>query len=389
MTTILTINAGSSSLKVSLFYAGEETAYATASIEGIGVGQAIFVPEIGDSKETHNVTANDHHDAAAIVKEWIQSTLKDGDDVQAAAYRVVHGGDRFKDATIIDDEVVSYLEDITPLAPNHMPPAVACIRAFRETYPEIMHVACFDTAFFHDVPEVARTLALPKRLREQNLRRYGFHGLSYEYLIGNLAEHEGTDIANGRTIIAHLGSGASIAALKDGHPIDMTMGLTPASGIVMSTRSGDIDPGLFDFLMKEEGASAETIRNTLYKESGLLGVSETTADMRQLLADQATDPRAKLAIDLFCYIIRKQIGAYTAALGGVDNIVFSAGIGERSAPIREHILEALTYLGFELNTEANNTNERRISTEDSRVGVYVIPTREDAVLVKKATELLG
>ncbi len=387
MKKIITINAGSSSLKVSLFNTDSEEAYASASIEGIGVGQAILVPEINGSKETHDIIAADHHAAAAVIKEWLRGIIEEGDTINAAAYRVVHGGDRYKDATIIDDDVVSYLEEITPLAPNHMPAAVACIRAFRDAYPAIVHVACFDTAFFHSIPDVARTLALPKRLRDQGLRRYGFHGISYEYLFDHFVHNEGESAkAHSRVIIAHLGSGASIAAIKDGKPIDMTMGLTPASGIVMSTRSGDVDPGIFDFLMQEEGASPDTVRNTLYKESGLLGVSETTADMRQLLEDRKTDPRAKLAIDLFCYTIRKQIGAYSAALDGVDSIIFSAGIGERSAPIREQVLEGLEYLGVEVDSEKNQQNARTISKDSSSVGVYVIPTREDAVLVAKAQQ---
>lgn len=388
MKKIITINAGSSSLKVSLFDSAEEDAYASATVEGIGVGQAIFVPEIDGTKRTENIVSDNHHQAAATIKSWLQSTLDEGDTIGAAAYRVVHGGDRYKDAIAIDDDIVSYMESIAPLAPNHMPPAVACIRAFREVYPNILHVACFDTAFFHDIPDVARTLPLPKRLRDQGLRRYGFHGISYDYLLGDLQRKESEDVANGRVIICHLGSGASIAAIKGGGPVDMSMGLTPASGIIMSTRCGDIDPGVLDFLLKEEGATADSIRNTLYKESGLLGISETTADMRQLISDSESDPRAKLAIDIFCYTIRKRIGSYTAALGGVDAIVFSAGIGERSAPIRRQVLDGLEYLGVEVDQERNDQNKRLISSDGSAVKVYVIPTREDAVLVGKASSLL-
>ncbi len=388
MSTIITINAGSSSLKVSIFTSADSDALASVSLEGIGVGNGMMIIEKNDTKEKIPQESADHHEAAAIIKGWLESTLPSDAKIAAASYRVVHGGERFKDATVIDDDVVSYLAGITPLAPNHMPAAVACIEAFRAEYPEILHVACFDTAFFHDIPAVAKTLALPKRLRDQGMRRYGFHGISYDYLTNEYARKRGTE-ATGRIIIAHLGSGGSMTAVLNGKPIDMTMGLTPASGIVMSTRSGDIDPGVFDFLMKEEGASIDTVRNTLYKESGLLGISETTADMLQLLNTRDEDPRAKLAIEVYTYVIRKYIGAYTAALGGLDAIIFSAGIGERSAPIRGQVLEGLEYLGVFVDEAKNQANDYTISTEESKVAVHVIPTREDSVLVNKAQSLLG
>jgi acetate kinase len=372
---------------VAVFSEHSDTPIMSVSIEGIGTPEASLIPngEYGSGQTVK--AAIPHHKAASVAAFWwLNSRGIDSFSVRAVGHRVVHGGERYSESVRINDGVVTYLTAITSLAPNHMPVALTCIAEFRNKYYDAAHIACFDTAFFHEVPNVARTLALPRDIRDAGVRRYGFHGLSYEYLLQDFKRVEGEMAAFGRVIIAHLGSGASIAALKDGKPIDMSMGFTPASGIVMSTRTGDIDPGVIDFLIRERSMTIDEVNELLYEKSGLLGLSETTADMHSLLEKQHTDPRAQLAIDIFCYTVKKHIGAYAAALGGVDSIIFSAGIGERSSEVRARSLAGLEFMGVNVSTRKNEANERLISAPHSRVGVHVIPTHEDTVLVQKTRQ---
>lgn len=372
MVIILSVNAGSSSLKVSVFeQANLTTPKDTLSIEGIDISQ--------------------YQEAIQRVTTWLTDELSiQPQDIEAIGHRVVHGGEQYSNAARVTPDLLAYLGSITPLAPNHMPATLASLQAFLEAYPTASHVACFDTSFFHDLPEVARTLPLPLTLqKEHSIRRYGFHGLSYQSLLASFAKHEGPEAAHGRVIMAHLGSGASIAACKDGKPVDVSMGFTPVSGIMMSTRTGDIEPGVLVYLQKKLGLGADELLDFVTHKSGLLGVSESTADMYTLLQNQQNDPKSALAVELFCYKAKKTMGGYIAALGGVDSIMFSGGIGERSAEIRRRILDGLAFAGVELDEARNEQNERLISTSSSRVGVHVIPAQEDFSIVTQTIEVIN
>ncbi len=372
MVIILSVNAGSSSLKVSVFeQANLTTPKDTLSIEGIDISQ--------------------YQEAIQRVTTWLTDELSiQPQDIEAIGHRVVHGGEQYSNAARVTPDLLAYLGSITPLAPNHMPATLASLQAFLEAYPTASHVACFDTSFFHDLPEVARTLPLPLTLqKEHSIRRYGFHGLSYQSLLASFAKHEGPEAAHGRVIMAHLGSGASIAACKDGKPVDVSMGFTPVSGIMMSTRTGDIEPGVLVYLQKKLGLGADELLDFVTHKSGLLGVSESTADMYTLLQNQQNDPKSALAVELFCYKAKKTMGGYIAALGGVDSIMFSGGIGERSAEIRRRILDGLAFAGVELDEARNEQNERLISATSSRVGVHVIPAQEDFSIVTQTIEVIN
>lgn len=390
---LLSINAGSSSLKVSIFDEAKlKTPSASVSIEGIGTPNATLIPGgTYGSDAVEHLSIDDFNEAAEHIKLWLSTNLSiQGDDIKAIGYRVVHGGERYKSASLVTPELLDYLKSITALAPNHMPASLTAINAFIEAYPEATQVACFDTSFFHDIPDLAKTLPIPIGLqRENNIRRYGFHGLSYEYLLTNFKSYEGEHAANGRIIMAHLGSGASVAACKDGAPVDMSMGFTPVSGIMMSTRSGDLEPGLLSYLEKEKGMSTDEISDLVTHKSGLLGVSGLTSDMQILLQKQTEDADVALAVDLFCYKITKTIGSYIAALGGVDSIIFSGGIGERSAEVRARILQNFGFVGLELEETRNKANERLISTDDSKVGVHVIPASEDYSIITQTLNAIG
>lgn len=370
---LLTVNSGSSSLKLSLFDVQNlQIPRATLAIEDITVS---------DETVTHAIDQ---------IRLWLTDSLHvHQDDIEAVGYRVVHGGDRYSSAAYINEEMLRYFEQITELAPNHMPEAIIVINSFLEAYPKANHVACFDTGLFHEIPDVAKILSIPMSLqKELKIRRYGFHGLSYESLLASFKENEGSIARNGRIIMAHLGSGASVAAFRDGKPVDMSMGFTPASGIMMSTRSGDLDPSVLTFLQTMQKMNADELDDLIDNKSGLLGVSEISGDMKTLLDEQQNDPRAKLAIDLFCYQIKKAIGAYAASLGGVDSIIFSGGIGERSAEIRLRICDGLQFLGVHIDEDRNSQSERLISSEASSVGVHVIPTREDWTVASQTVGLI-
>ena len=385
----LTVNAGSSSLKVAVFD-GESTdaPRLSVAVEGIGTYDAHLIPngEYGQDS-TQFIAAMDHTMAATTIISWLKAQGVDTTDVRGVGHRIVHGGEKYNGPVVIDAEVNEYLRSLVPLAPNHTPVILDCLTVYQQHFSTVPHVACFDTAFFHGLPAVAQTIAVPVEIRDSGVRRYGFHGLSYEYILGNFAAHEGEAAANGRVIIAHLGSGASLAAIKGGQPVDTTMGFTPASGIVMSTRTGDIDPGLIDYLLREKNMKPADISQLVYKQSGLLGISGTTADMYELLESRHDDALADLAVDLFCYTIKKTIGAYAAAMGGVDSLIFSAGIGERSAAIRRQITDGLEFLGIIIDDERNERGDRLISAEHSRVGVHVIPTHEDTMIAVKTIRL--
>lgn len=314
--------------------------------------------------------------------------IHDGSTIDAIGHRVVHGGEKYASATLVTSELVKYLETLSPRAPNHMPNTLIVLREFYEAFPDIPQVACFDTSFFHDVPEAAKTLPLPIKLqRELGIRRYGFHGLSYEYLLNSFSKHEGEIARHGRVIMAHLGSGASVAACKEGIPLDMSMGFTPVSGVMMSTRTGDIEPGVLSYIQEITSLSAKDMSNLVSHESGLLGVSGLTADMYTLLQVQKENPDARLAVELFCSGIQKTIGGFMTVLGGVDSIIFTGGIGERSAEIRARICQALEFAGVLIDDQRNSANDRLISSDDSDVGVHVIPAHEDHSIMTQTVAL--
>lgn len=308
--------------------------------------------------------------------------------LQAAGHRLVHGGARYTEPQRVTPKFLSALKKLVPLDPDHLPAAIKGIQFVARKFPKLAQVACFDTAFHSPLPTVAKMYALPRRLYDANIRRYGFHGLSFEYIVGELRKLDPKLVA-GCVIIAHLGSGASIVALQNGNSTDTSMGFTPLEGLVMSTRSGDVDPGLLLYLLAQKKMSAKAAAALLNKQSGLLGVSTTTGDMRALLEKAKQDPHAAEAIDLFCYRAKKYIGAYAAALGGLDALIFTGGIGERAPAIREKICSGLEFLGIRLDAAQNAANAQVISTTASRVNIRVIQTNEDLMIVQHVLSVLG
>ena len=308
--------------------------------------------------------------------------------LQAAGHRLVHGGARYTEPQRVTPKFLSALKTLVPLDPDHLPAAIKGIQFVARKFPKLAQVACFDTAFHSPLPTVAKMYALPRRLYDANIRRYGFHGLSFEYIVGELRKLD-PKLAAGCVIIAHLGSGASIVALQNGNSTDTSMGFTPLEGLVMSTRSGDVDPGLLLYLLAQKKMSAKAAAALLNKQSGLLGVSTTSGDMRALLEKAKQDPHAAEAIDLFCYRAKKYIGAYAAALGGLDALIFTGGIGERAPAIREKICSGLEFLGIRLDAAQNAANAPVISTTASRVNIRVIQTNEDLMIVQHVLSVLG
>jgi acetate kinase len=388
---ILTINAGSSSIKFALFQPGASLRRLVhGAIERIGLTGTLLVQHgIDDADEfSRTITAVDHASAAAVLMESLRNRLGRR-TLAAVGHRVVHGGPRHSDAQPVTPELLRELRELIPLDPQHLPQQIALIEALRGCTAGVPHVACFDTAFHHDMPAVAQLLAIPRRYAARGLRRYGFHGLSYAYLMEELARIAGTSISRRRIVLAHLGNGASLAAVHEGRSVDTTMGFTPAGGVMMSTRSGDIDPGLLSYFMSAEKMDANEFSHLVNFGSGLLGVSETSPDMRDLLAHATSDVRAAEAVALFCYQVKKSVGAFAAALGGLDTLVFAGGIGERAPAVRARICEGLGFLGIELSTARNSVDAPVISTDESRVAVRVIRTDEEQMIAKAVCHVLG
>jgi acetate kinase len=363
---ILTINGGSSSVKVALFDWG-------ATLE----------------KKTHaSIKSPNSQDAAAAVFQWLtlQTELS---DVAAIGHRIVHGGPRYTEHSPISPQLVEELHRIAPIDPDHLPGEIALIEALRAQCPTIPQIACFDTVFHRDLPDVAKRLPLPQKYVDAGIRRYGFHGLSYAYLMEALMRQAGEKVANGRVILAHLGAGASMAAVREGKCIDTTMSFTPTAGLVMGTRTGDLDPGVLVYLMRQERLTVDEIDELINKKSGLMGISGSTSDMRELIAERTTNCDAALAIELFCYQARKWIGALAAALGGLDTLVFSGGIGENSPEVRAEICLELGYLGLVVEPSRNKAPASAISTRESRVTVRVIPTEEELMIATIVQRMLA
>jgi acetate kinase len=329
--------------------------------------------------------AKDGDEAIAALAEWLRS-MYGGSRVLGVGHRVVHGGARFSGPTILNREVMQELYQFVPLAPLHQPYNLAAIEAVFERLPDVPQVACFDTSFHRGQPEVAELIPLPRELREQGVQRYGFHGISYEFIASVLPLYA-PGISNGRVIVAHLGSGASMCAMKDRKSVDSTLGFTALDGLCMGTRPGALDPGVVLHLFQGLNLSAKEVETLLYKKSGLIGISEISSDMRDLLGRE--EPAARLAIDYFVYRAAKEIGALAAVLGGIDALVFTAGIGENSPEIRQRICEASAWLGIEIDADANNENRTTISTASSKASVWVIPTNEELMIAKQTGALLG
>jgi acetate kinase len=388
---VLTLNGGSSSIKFALF----ETTHPLrrvlqGKIERIGLpGAVLVIEDTGQPASVPQPVATPDHEAAvALLMDSLEQRIGRGNLV-AAGHRVVHGGAEYHEPQRITPQMISALRRLSPFDPEHLPEEIMLAEAFARRYPDLPQVACFDTAFHHDLPRVAQLLPIPRRFQAQGVRRYGFHGLSYAYLLQELERVAGAQTARGRVILAHLGNGASMAAVHVGRSIDTTMAFTPAAGLVMSTRTGDIDPGLVAFLAQSERMDAMQFEHMVNHESGLLGVSETSSDMQDLLARETVDERAAEAVALFCYQAKKWLGAYAAVLGGLDMLVFAGGIGENAPSVRARICSDLGFLGIELEEKRNEANGDVISAPGSRVTVRVICTDEELMIANMVCRVLG
>ena len=337
---------------------------------------------------SHPVAAPDHLKAVGALMDWIEERIGVG-TLTAVGHRVVHGGPKYSAPQRITAEMVEELRRLSPFDPEHLPEEILLTGAFHRRFPDLPQVACFDTAFHHDLPRVARLLPIPRRFEAKGVRRYGFHGLSYAYLMGELARLAGPVAAQGRVILAHLGNGASLAAVRGGKPVDTSMSFTPTAGVPMSTRSGDLDPGLVWYLTRIEKMGTKEFNEMVNFQSGLLGVSETSSDMRDLLDRETKDVRAAEAVALFCYQVKKWIGAFAAALGGLDTLVFAGGIGERAPVVRARICDGLEFLGIELEENQNAANGDIISAHSGRVLVRVIHTDEEWMIADTVCRVLG
>ena len=386
--TILVVNAGSSSIKFSLYPAAQSGApLGGGSIEGIGVHPQFKAEVAGRSARESWPDGGglDHEHFYGFLLDWLGREAPDL-ALAAAGHRVVHGGTDFAAPVVVDAGVLQALEALVPLAPLHQPHNLAAIRALAERAPAIPQVACFDTAFHRSIPARDQLYGLPLAFAEQGLRRYGFHGLSYEFIAGALPKYD-TAAAAGRTVVAHLGNGASLCALKDGRSQACTMGFSTLDGLIMGTRCGALDPGVLIYLLREKGMDADGLEKLLYKESGLRGLSGVSADMRDLLASDK--PEAAQAVEMFCDRVAQQVALLAAMLGGLDALVFTAGIGERSAPIRAAVCRRLAWLGAELDEDANEAGEAPIAAPNSRLGLWVVPTDEESMIAQHSRALLA
>ena len=395
---VLVINCGSSSLKYQLIDMATEESLAQGLVERIGNEGSVLTQKVeGKDKYIVKEQMKDHKDAirlvlAALVDEN-NGVIKSMDEISAVGHRVVHGGEKYKESVVINDEVKANIEECFKLAPLHNPANMIGIKACEELMPNTPMVAVFDTAFHGTMPEDAYLYALPYELYEKHgIRKYGFHGTSHKYVSQTCAEVMGRDIKDLKIITCHLGNGASLCAVKNGVSVDTSMGFTPLEGLAMGTRCGNIDPAIVTFLMKEEGLSVDEVNDLLNKKSGVLGISGISSDFRDIedAAFNKDDRRAKLALKIFEYKIRTTIGAYAAAMGGVDAIVFTAGVGENGPETREKCLEGLEFLGVEIDREANNVRGkvREISKAGCKVKAFVIPTNEELVIARDTLELI-
>jgi acetate kinase len=387
--SLLTINGGSSSIRFALYGDEPLRRLLDGKVDRVGLSgtNLTFKDAMGRLQESHTVSLADGRSAVAFLLDWLE-TQQEFASVKAVGHRVVHGMTH-SEPERVTPKLIDELRRITPYDPDHLPLEIELIEAFRQRHPALPQVACFDTAFHRTMPRVASVLPIPRRYEAAGVRRYGFHGLSYEFLMEELARLGDPAAIKGRVILAHLGNGASLAAVRDGRSIDTSMGFTPAAGLVMSSRSGDLDPGLVSYLARTEQMSATQFEEMVNHASGLLGVSETSSDLRDLLAREADDVRAAEAVALFCYQAKKWIGSFAAALGGLDTLVFAGGIGENASLVRGRICDGLGFLGIELNDERNARNDPLISNDGGRVAVRVIRTDEELMIARSVIRVLG
>ncbi|MFT3760849.1 acetate/propionate family kinase [Thauera sp.] len=393
MKAVLILNAGSSSLKFALYAINGDVAAAPAvsgQVEGIGATPEITLKTADGQRIQEAVNASgsqgeQHRDALDHVFKLL-TAHNPNLEIAAAGHRIVHGGDRYSAPVVLDARLIDELEDFIPLAPLHQPHNLRAVRAVAALMPSIPQVGCFDTAFHRTQPAVAQAFALPRKLSAEGIKRYGFHGLSYDYVARQLPDIIG-ERARGAVVIAHLGNGASMTALRDGRSVASTMGFTAVEGLMMGTRTGSLDPGVMLYLMEQKGMDTKALTNLLYKESGLLGVSGISQDMRTLLASDAAEARE--AVDLFCYRIARELGSLAAAAGGLDALVFTGGIGEHAAPVRRKVAELAAWMGVKIDAAANADHARRIDAADSRVAVAVVPTNEERMIARYTAEALG
>jgi acetate kinase len=387
---LLTVNGGSSSIKFALFEAEPSLRrILDGRIEGIGAPHPAFTIKSVDGAEniSRQVVAPGYTAAVRLLMDWVEKGIAHY-ELTAVGHRVVHGGPKYWESQRMTPAIVDELRQLSPFDPEHLPEEIRLTEAFFRRFPDLPQIACFDTAFHHDLPRVAQLLPIPRSYDRKGVRRYGFHGLSYSFLMEELARQSGEKTARGKVVLAHLGSGASLAAVKQGKPIDTSMAFTPAAGVPMSTRSGDLDPGLVWYLARTEQMNAEQFNKMINQRSGLLGLSETSSEMQELLKREGQDRHAAEAIDVFCYSVRKWIGGFAAALGGLDTLIFSGGIGENSPPIRSRICAGLEFLGVELDQDKNAANAWVISAGQSPVSVRVIPTDEEWMIAKSVARIL-
>jgi acetate kinase len=387
---ILTINGGSSSIKFALYHVEEPLKRGLhGKVDRIGLSgtNLTFNDPNRSQQESCDVAASDHKSAANFLIDWLEK--QNGfESVHAVGHRMVHGM-KHTDPEIVTQDLLDELHRISPNDPDHMPREIELIETFRQRYPKLPQVVCFDTAFHQTMPRVAKLLPIPRHFDAKGIQRYGFHGLSYAYLMEELTRLGDPAATTGRVILAHLGNGASMAAVRDGKSIDTSMGFTPTAGLVMSTRSGDLDPGLAPYLARTEQMTTKQFYEMVNHKSGLLGVSGTSPDMRDLLDHEKQDVRATEAVDLFCYQAKKWIGSFAAALGGLDTLVFAGGIGENASVVRARICEGLSFLGIELNESRNAETEAVISADTRRVTVRVIHTDEELMIAKGVCGVLA
>lgn len=389
MSAIITLNAGSSSLKFSVYLRGDDlNEMMVGQVENLGPAAAIEYHRSGDPQKTRRVIGTaDHKVALAEILKVLECLLDindgDGHKVIGVGHRVVHGGIEFDQPTLINDDVIDKLSALVPLAPLHQPHNLAAIQAARSAFPEAIQVACFDTAFHRSQPWVNDVFAIPKKYYAEGVRRYGFHGLSYDY-ITSVLNQQWPELSNAKVIVAHLGNGASMCALKNGESVGSTMGFSPLDGLPMGTRCGQLDPGVLLYLM-DKGLGSSEISTILYRESGLKGLSGISSDMRELL--MSDNDSAKRAIEYYVYRIRREIGAMTTTMGGLDALVFCGGIGENAAPIRAMVLQDLDYLGLKINAQANSQNQTDIGVGNTRA--LVIPTDEERVIAQGVVDAMG
>lgn len=390
-TCILTVNGGSSSIKFALYQMGAQPQKGLhGKIDRIGLPGThfFFADPARKRQDDRGIGELDHRSAANFLLDWLDDQIGLA-SITAVGHRVVNGGANYREPHRVTKDLLDEMRRISAYVPEHLPSEIDLIDMVSERMPGLPQVACFDTAFHRDMPRVARILPIPRRFATKGVERYGFHGLSYEFLMEELARVAGAEAAKGRVILCHLGNGSSLAAVRNGKSVDTSMGFTPAAGVPMSTRSGDLDPGLGWYLAQTEHMTAQQFHWMINRESGLLGISETSSDLRDLLGREASDVRAAEAVALFCYQVKKWIGAFAAALGGLDALVFSGGIGENAPEIRARICEGIGFLGVQFDETRNAAGDSVISAEKSHVEVRVIRTDEDVIIAKAVFRLLA